>query len=81
MSVKCPYCLSANVSHPQIGTAVASCIGAISGAASAIYAAVNNAPKSSPYVFTTATLASLFRRWLSWRSQWLSTWCSTQPRV
>ena len=59
MSVKCPYCSSANISHPQTGTSVASCIGALGGAASAIYTAVNSVSKHSPYVFTATTIASL----------------------
>ncbi len=59
MSVKCPYCSSTNISHPQTGTSVASCIGALGGAASAIYTAVNSASKQSPYVFTAATIANL----------------------
>jgi len=59
MSAKCPYCSSANISHPQTGTSVASCIGALGGAASAIYTAVNSVSKQSPYVFTAATIANL----------------------
>ena len=59
MSVKCPYCSSTNISHPQTSTSVASCIGALGGAASAIYTAVNSVSKQSPYVFTAATIANL----------------------
>lgn len=59
MSVKCPYCSSASVSRPQTSTSIASCIGAISSAASAVYTAMNNSLKHSPYVFTASTVASL----------------------
>ncbi len=59
MSAKCPYCSSANISSPQKYAATVSGIGAIGGAAGAIYTAMSSAPKYSPFVFTAATLANL----------------------
>lgn len=59
MSVKCPYCSSANISRSQTSTSVASCIGAVGGIASAVHAAMSTAPKHSPHVFTVATVANL----------------------
>lgn len=59
MTLRCPHCSSKNITHSQTTTAVATCIGALGGIASAVLTATRQAKKSTPITFTPILITSL----------------------